>query len=199
MIRVWACADPGLSTLAAQRRAARTMLAEGLREVFGLDADALAWTVNAFGKPLVEGHPGVGVSASHCPGAAVVAVADHRVGVDVEPVRPWDRHAASRMLHPDELADVRGADDPDREFFRYWTLKESYVKALGTGLAYPVRRLRAQPGPAGRATMNVPRATLRLHEAIAGFVVATCSLRSEGDDAEPLLVRLGGEAGGSRS
>jgi len=197
MISVLVRADAALHGVAAQRQAARRMLAAALRNAFALDAKDIQFTTNAFGKPLIEGHPGVHFNVSHCAGvegggAVAVVVADHRVGIDIEAIRPWDRYAGARMLAPEELARVADADDTDREFFRHWTLKESYVKALGAGLAYPVRRLRAQPGPAGRATMNVPRATLRLHETLFGFVLATCSLRGVRNDAEPLVVRLGG-------
>jgi len=40
------------------------------------------------------------------------------------------------MFAEPELNDLNGLDDEDMRttFFKYWTLREAYVKALGTGL-----------------------------------------------------------------
>lgn len=65
------------------------------------------------GKPWLPGGPGF--SLSHCPGLAVLALAEADVGVDVEP--------------PDAL------NDPAQ--VRLWTVRESYGKSLGTGPAAP--------------------------------------------------------------
>ncbi len=62
------------------------------------------------------------------------------LGVDVEPVDP--RHAtddvARRVYGPTELADLASQPDEARRverFFERWTVKESWVKATGVGLA----------------------------------------------------------------
>lgn len=64
-----------------------------------------------------------------------VAMAEAPIGVDIEPVRdvepPWN------MLHPterDALAALTGGARVEA-FLRLWTAKESYLKALGLGLA----------------------------------------------------------------
>lgn len=50
------------------------------------------------------------------------------VGVDIELPRAGGARLAKRFFQPDEAALVYAADDPDREFCRLWTLKESYIK-----------------------------------------------------------------------
>jgi 4'-phosphopantetheinyl transferase len=51
---------------------------------------------------------------------------------------------ARRFYHPAETAYIAGlADDQQRQaFFRLWTLKEAFFKALGTGLATGLQRAR---------------------------------------------------------
>jgi len=97
------------------------------------------------GKPFVES-PRVQAPAfnlSHSGGMIVCAVAGaSRVGVDVEDV---NRESAStglaeRYFAPVEAADVKRlrGDAMRQQFFRYWTLKEAYIKADGRGLTMPL-------------------------------------------------------------
>ena len=67
-------------------------------------------------------------SLAHCGDYAVCAVSDVPVGVDIELPRAGGLSLAKRFFRRDEAALVYAADDPDREFCRLWTLKESYIK-----------------------------------------------------------------------
>lgn len=67
-------------------------------------------------------------SLAHCGDYAVCAVSDVPVGVDIELPRVGGLSLAKRFFRHDEAALVYAADDPDREFCRLWTLKESYIK-----------------------------------------------------------------------
>ncbi|MBW4420279.1 MAG: 4'-phosphopantetheinyl transferase superfamily protein [Myxacorys californica WJT36-NPBG1] len=63
---------------------------------------------------------------------------DRLVGIDVEQIRPVDNleSLTRRFFLPSEHAAICSAD-PDaqaRLFFRYWTCKESFLKATGDGL-----------------------------------------------------------------
>jgi 4'-phosphopantetheinyl transferase len=72
----------------------------------------------------------------------VVSVCHELVGVDVERI---DRQVetlelAERYFSRSETEKLRSlpAAEQGRQFFCYWTLKESYVKARGLGLALPL-------------------------------------------------------------
>lgn len=67
-------------------------------------------------------------SLAHCGDYAACAVSDVPVGVDIELPRAGGSCLAKRFFRRDEAALVYAADDPDREFCRLWTLKESYIK-----------------------------------------------------------------------
>jgi 4'-phosphopantetheinyl transferase len=73
--------------------------------------------------------------------ACVISTADVELGVDVENAdRPAPLDIAERALAPSELAALRALprETQPRRLFEYWTLKESYVKARGLGLAIPL-------------------------------------------------------------
>lgn len=93
------------------------------------------------GRPIVNGAPGLGVSLSHCQGAAA-AVAfplDLPLGLDLERVRPQNALALSDRIAPGELAMARAATPPGAPaalpLTLVWCLKEALGKLLGCGLA----------------------------------------------------------------
>ena len=86
------------------------------------------------GKPFLQDHPEIHFNLSHCPRAAVCAVADNPVGIDVEEVAPVDWEVARRVLSEEEQNAVRTSSEPDVAFARYWTQKEAFAKLTGDGI-----------------------------------------------------------------
>lgn len=82
---------------------------------------------------------GVFFNLSHSGGWTVVALSDGEVGVDVQQVRPVDAGVAKRFFTDGERRQIEAAGDGATElFYRIWTVKEAYLKALGTGLNRPL-------------------------------------------------------------
>jgi phosphopantetheinyl transferase len=85
------------------------------------------------------------VSIAHSAGLIACAVAEsRRLGVDLEQRGARKRdlaEVAGATLHPLELAEMARLPAPARRdfFLRLWTLKEALAKALGEGLALPMR------------------------------------------------------------
>jgi 4'-phosphopantetheinyl transferase len=76
------------------------------------------------------------------------------VGVDVEVVAPRNVpvEVAERFFSAAEVAHLRACADGVRDvrFTELWTLKEAYIKAVGTGLSHPLDTFSVLPdGPAG--------------------------------------------------
>lgn len=118
--------------------ALRSILA---RYVRGHAAD-LRFDTAERGRPRLHGRADAPrFSLSHSGDVAVVAVAARiPVGVDAEHVRPVRRllRIARRYFAPAEfrrLRDVADEDERVRMFFRFWTRKEAFLKALGCGIA----------------------------------------------------------------
>jgi 4'-phosphopantetheinyl transferase len=96
------------------------------------------------GKPALPGDA-VHFNASHSEERAVFAIAaDTPIGVDLERVRPLPDldQIADRFFSAPESAALAALAPSHRTeaFFRCWTRKEAFVKALGDGLSYPLDR-----------------------------------------------------------
>jgi len=116
--------------------AAYLLLKRALREVFGLNENPRL-TLGHNGKPYLPDHPEIHFNFSHCPRAAVCAVSNRPIGIDVEAIAPVDWVVAERVLSTMELSEVRSVADPDVAFARFWTRKEAFVKLTGDGLEEP--------------------------------------------------------------
>ncbi|MFI7586201.1 4'-phosphopantetheinyl transferase family protein [Spongisporangium articulatum] len=99
------------------------------------------------GKPSVVGAP-VEFNLSHSGERVVVALAPAGVpvGVDVETRRGVDWAGLRRQVFTDaEWARTGAHPDPDAERTRTWARKEAAVKAVGHGLAMPLRTVETRP------------------------------------------------------
>lgn len=110
-----------------------------------------AWTFSRTeaGKPFVTGPtafaPPLDLSLSHTDGLVVCAVASAPVGVDAEPLAraPEILETVLRAFAPPEVAALLALAPAERErrAVELWTVKEAYLKALGTGIARHLDRL----------------------------------------------------------
>lgn len=88
------------------------------------------------GKPYLKEFPGIQFNLSHSGPYGVCAISGAPVGVDVELIRPLRREVAKRFFTALEQGWLER--HPPEEFFRLWTRKESFSKALGKGLTLPM-------------------------------------------------------------
>lgn len=103
----------------------------------------------------------VSFNAAHTRGLAVCAVAAGAVdlGVDVESVRQLEvLDLAERFFAPAEAAALTSTAAADRplRFVEIWTIKEAFVKALGTGLHAPLDRFVVSLDGDARITVAPP-------------------------------------------
>lgn len=97
----------------------------------------ISWT--RFGKPYADGLP-VQFNISHAGDWVVVAISENEVGVDIEQIKEVEMNLAERYFNKEEHAYIQRQEETNRlaVFYAIWTLKESYVKWLGTGLSMPI-------------------------------------------------------------
>lgn len=109
------------------------------------------------GKPRLVSAEGVEFNLSHSDDIALIGVTTGgEIGVDVEKIRPVDdmQELAQRFFCPAESEDLNSvaAEQRREAFFRCWTRKEAYLKAIGDGLRTPLDSFRVtlRPGESAR-------------------------------------------------
>ena len=123
--------------LAAHSMARRVL--HHTRPAFGM-TDPLLRT--AYGKPYLPGQTDaqpLHFSLTHAwPVAAVAITEAEECGIDVEMRAAGDewQDFGPDVLHPEDLAEILMASDPQAAFIRCWTQKEAVSKAAGLGLQW---------------------------------------------------------------
>jgi len=95
---------------------------------------------NKYGKPYIKSDKNLHFNISHS-GAWVVCVThDNEVGIDIEEVKLIDLEIAKFSFSKREFLNLMNTKALKRPeyFYELWTLKESFVKAVGKGLSFPL-------------------------------------------------------------
>lgn len=87
-----------------------------------------------YGKAYISNHEDIYFNLSHSGKIVACAISDMEVGVDVEITDPEiDLNIARNYFYNSEYENIMKSDNPSEEFFKYWVLKESYMKYTGLG------------------------------------------------------------------
>lgn len=132
----------------------RRLLDYGLRQEYALFLSESDIGAGEYGKPHLKDYPDIHFSISHCDGMVVCGIMDRVIGIDVERIRPYSEKTAKRIMAEEELR--REPVLSPEIFFKYWTLKESYLKAIGTGLSYPMKEVVFRWDSQGNISSNYP-------------------------------------------
>lgn len=121
----------------------RVLVRTVLGRALGVEPQSLQFTANAWGRPALWPPAPLHFNVSHTEGLVLCLVSPHPdIGVDTERLaRAPDLLAlAPTVFAPQELHDLAAlpASEQAHRAVVLWTLKESYIKARGMGLALPL-------------------------------------------------------------
>lgn len=136
-----------------------------LSEAMNTTPDAVAFGQEGNGRPTIIGADGLSFNLSHSGDVAALATSGNaRVGVDIEEVRPiapdeiaWALSSAEQVA----LSQVSEGESQD-VFFRYWTMKEAFMKGTGLGAALPLHDFDVELGVPGLVRLKDNPGTPRL-------------------------------------
>lgn len=106
-----------------------------LTERYGAIDGELKIETNEYGKPFLCEYSDFHYNISHSGDYVVCAVHVDAVGVDIEYIGPFNLHLAKELFTEEEYQEVQGNENSLAAFYDIWTLKESYIKAVGQGLS----------------------------------------------------------------
>lgn len=104
----------------------------------GVDPAEIMFFYNEYNRPYL---PDFDFNISHSGDWIVLAFAEKgRVGIDIEKMREVEETLAEMCFTSEERKYLFADDNFNKEkFFELWTLKESFIKADGKGLSYPLQ------------------------------------------------------------
>ena len=103
----------------------------------GIQYKEIKYGYEPIGKPYLIDHENIHFSISHSDDYVIVAIGDEQVGCDIEKIRKYDLKIAQRFFTENEyhrLLSMNDEEERRKKFFKYWTLKESFIKYTGEGL-----------------------------------------------------------------
>lgn len=92
---------------------------------------------NEFGKPFLNHVNGFSYNLSHSGKWVVIAFGRNEIGIDIEEIQRGKENIADKFFSEDEKNFIYAVNKEEqaKRFTQIWTLKESYIKFLGTGLS----------------------------------------------------------------
>ena len=113
----------------------KLMLQQFLHEKGFSDQKFLDWQTNDYGKPSITNFPSFNISHSHGMIVCAIASQPHTIlGIDTEEVRFVEIEYFNSCFNENEWQEIQEATDRLKTFYRFWTMKESFIKADGRGL-----------------------------------------------------------------
>ena len=122
--------------------AARAALRSQLGAFLDCDPGSLSFQYTSHGKPFIE-NCGIEFNLSHSGDWVLLAFTRMaEIGIDIERIRPMHdmRDVARENFAAPEFDAWEATSERDRipAFYRCWTRKESFIKAIGEGLSCPL-------------------------------------------------------------
>ncbi len=115
------------------------VLDEALKQ-FGLREKMVRMHKTEYGKPYLTDYNDIYYNISHSGRYVMCGISNSEIGVDIERTDKMRLNVAKRYFCESEYEHIvsMDTDEMKREmFYRYWVLKESFVKAVGKGVSIP--------------------------------------------------------------
>jgi 4'-phosphopantetheinyl transferase len=128
----------------------------------GEEPATLRFSVGPTGKPHMVHPDRIQFNLSHSDDIVLFGFTRAcELGVDVEKIRPMDDSLdiARRFFCPEEIRDLMSCPPNERQhaFFRCWTRKEAFLKAVGTGFQMPLDSFRVSLCPSPARLLHIDR------------------------------------------
>lgn len=131
---------------------ARGILRSLIGKYLKINPAEITFRYNEFGKPGISNNNHLHFNISHSQNLALFAFTNNfNVGVDVEYVNPniEAKDIAKNFFSANEIIKLLALPEKQQAlgFFNCWTRKESFIKAVGEGLSFPLNKFEVSLEP----------------------------------------------------
>lgn len=132
--------------VAIRRVLGEALVGLALERYWGLPLGSYRIARGEKGKPFIADREKVFFNISHSGDYVVCAVSDSEIGVDIEKRAKARMEVAGRFFHAREVRalEAESGEEQNRLFYDYWSVKESFLKYIGTGLTRPLNSFLVQ-------------------------------------------------------
>ena len=126
----------------------RALLKFLLAEHLGLGIGQIILEVDANKKPYLPTHSSVYFNVSHSVDYAIIAIANHPVGIDIEYInKEFDyKEILPTVFHHNEIAEIKNSRCKTFTFYKFWSRKEALLKAVGKGIDDDISKIPVTDG-----------------------------------------------------
>lgn len=124
--------------------AGRELLAYGLQQEYQISKEMILLEKGNYGKPYLKEYPELFFNITHCKEMAACGITTKNIGIDIEGIRKFSSEILKKVLTEKEKKQLEDSEQKEEMFFRFWTLKESFIKAIGKGLSFPLQDISFQ-------------------------------------------------------
>ncbi|AET69195.1 phosphopantetheine--protein transferase [Desulfosporosinus orientis DSM 765] len=157
----------------------------------GLQNKDIVFLRNENGKPCLQGAGGVHFNLSHSGKWVVCIAGSSEVGIDVEEMKPVDISLGEGFFSRSEYEALKKLPQEQQleRFYELWTLKESYVKAVGRGLEIPLNSfsIEIKAGEIELISEAAGDFMFKQYEIDRGYKLAACS---KGDALPDRIIKV---------
>lgn len=109
-------------------------------ESLGIKNDEIQFYYNELDKPFLRGYQDFHFNISHTSNWAGCAFHNLPIGFDLEEIRPIPMDTSKEFMSDEELYElsILPQDEKYQYLYSIWTLKESYLKYLGSGFTHNI-------------------------------------------------------------
>lgn len=123
----------------AQNRSSSEFLKSTLNEVYKISNYEIVY--NKYHKPYLK-DSNLYFNISHDKDTIVLAISDKEIGVDIEYLTYKEEVVKHRFNKKEQLI-IKNSLNKEYDFTRIWVMKEAYLKCIGTGLEYGLKKVDA--------------------------------------------------------
>lgn len=143
-------------------------------------AERITFATNYYGKPFIIEYPDIHFNISHSKNLVICGIDKQPLGIDIEYIQSIDLDIAREIFSKEEYQQFIQIDSTKKlkKFYEIWTLKESYIKAIGKGLLIPLQSFTVQYNNL-RNIYNVGSYNLKSYDINNKYKMGICSLSSD--------------------